>query len=50
MTIEEYKKKLISVVENMEIEHGCKVRAVTIEANIYSTASGLKSFNVEIEM
>ena len=50
MTIDEYKQKLISVVENMEREHGCEVSSVTIEANIYSETSGLKLYNVNIEM
>jgi cell division ATPase FtsA len=50
MTIDEYKKTLVTVVENMEREHGCEVRSVTIEANTYIIDSVQKSFNIEIEM
>ena len=50
MTIEEYKKQLISVVQNMEREHGCDINSVSISANLFSESSGLKVFRVEIDM
>ena len=47
MTIDEYKKKLISVVENMAREHGCEVNWVHIGSTIRSE-NGMKIFRVEI--
>ena len=48
MTIEEYKKKLIDIVEEMEKEHGMDVTSVLIEACIQSINPGYKWFEVKI--
>lgn len=34
-TIEDYKKKLIAIVEEMQKEHGCKVESVKIERKLF---------------
>lgn len=49
MKIDEYKQKLISVVENMEQEHGCDIEAVKITAR-RTFPYGSKIFEVDIEM
>lgn len=48
MTIEEYKKKLIDIVEEMEKEHGMDVTSVQIEISIKSITHGYKCFEVKI--
>ena len=50
MTIEEYKKKLVSVVENMECEHGCDIVRINIGSTFVNIGTKVKKFNVEIEM
>ena len=48
MTIDEYKKKLISVVEEMEKEHGFDVESVLIQVHSFSSDRSIKNFNVII--
>ena len=48
MTIEEYKKKLVSIVQDMENEHGFDVESVLIQNHSYSRDLGVKKFDVEI--
>ena len=54
MTIEEYKEKLISVVKDMEKEHGTRICKVVIgkerEHNFPIWPEPIKDFNVEIEL
>lgn len=48
MTIEEYKKKLIDIVEEMDKEHGMDVTSVLIEMSIKTITTGYKLFEVKI--
>lgn len=50
MTIEEYKKQLTSIVEEMEEEHGCDITRLVITVGIRSEFNGVKTFKVNIEM
>ena len=50
MSIDEYKKQIISIVEAMNEEHGCSVSCVEIKKAIMSEACGVLEYGVEIEM
>lgn len=52
MSIDEYKKNLISIIEAMNEEHGCSVSCVEIKKAIMSEACGVLEleYRVEIEM
>lgn len=53
MSIDEYKNSLITILENMEKEHGCIVKSVAITKEVFNgwpcSYTG-KRFHVEIEL
>jgi hypothetical protein len=51
MTIEEYKEKLVSIVKDMETEHGCRINRVCISGYPRTVCEIEKrEYNIEIEM
>ncbi len=53
MAIDDYKKKLIAIVEEMQKEHGCVVESVNIERKLFSGWPALNdtaTYEVTIEL